>query len=151
MPIVPRDRISILVGKIFGKTGVSSEGRNRYSVSFPARDLMVWVSQSKSSSSGKGHWKYDFWSTMKMSTLEEILDSSGVMVMVNYVKMEYIVLNPSDIAWAIRYSSRLKSNEGPVTDFVVDIGMHPSYNLRPYDRLRKERRAVESRKIEDYP
>ena len=146
--MIPRERISLLMQEIFDTSDVSVKGRNRYSITFPEREMIVWVSQSKSSSSGKGHWKYDFWITMKMERLEEILDSSGVMVLVNYVKMEYIVLNPSDIAWAIRYSSRLKSNEGPVTDFVVDIGMHPSYNLRPYDRLRKERRAVQSWKIE---
>ena len=150
MPLLSKEQISSLMQDIFVTDDVSANGRNRYSITFPEREMMVWVSQSKSSSAGKGHWKYDFWNTMKMETLEEILDSSGVMVMVNYVKMEYIVLNPSDIAWAIRYSSRVKSNEGPVTDFVVDIGMHPSYKLRPYDRLRKERRVVKSWKIEDY-
>ena len=149
MPLLSRNQISLLMQDIFVTSNVSANGRNRYSILFPEREMMVWVSQTKSSSSGKGHWKYDFWNTMKMETLEEILDSSGVMVMVNYVKMEYIVLNPSDIAWAIRYSSRVKSNEGAVTDFVVDIGMHPSYNLRPYDRLRRERRAVRSWKIEE--
>ncbi len=145
---LPKESISLLLEEIFSTSHVTISGRNRYGINFPEREVMVWVAQSKPSSAGKGHWKYDFWNTIKMETLEEILDSSGVMVLVNYVKMEYIVLNPSDIAWAIRYSSRFKSNEGPVTDFVVDIGMHPSYNLRPYDRLRKERRLVKSRKIE---
>ena len=78
-----------------------------------------------------------------METLEGILDSSGTLILINYVDRLYIRLNPSDIGWALRYSSRNKSNEGAVTDFVVESKVQSSYVLRPYDRLRHERRPVD--------
>lgn len=142
-PRIPRGEIASLLEEIFQSEKVAPKSLNRYSITFPAREMMVYVSQSKPSTASRGHWKYDFFHTISMKTLEEILDSSGTLILVNYVDRLYIRLNPSDIGWALRYSSRNKSNDGAVTDFVVESKVQSSYVLRPYDRLRHERRPVE--------
>jgi len=103
----------------------------------------IYFSQCKPSAASKGHWKYDFFHTLSFSTVQEIGERSGFLILINYVDRTYALLNTGDLLWVARNSSRTKSNEGVVCDFVIERNNNGAYDLRPYDRQRQERHAVE--------
>tara|TARA_B100000029_G_C17417219_1_gene902929 strand:+ start:314 stop:781 length:468 start_codon:yes stop_codon:yes gene_type:complete len=138
---VTRETIAELLKQIFETEFVNIQSTNRYDVGTP-RGGRVFVSQSQPSRTSKGHWKYEFFHTITEKVIEEIMDGSGRLVLINYVDRLFVDLNSSDICWCIRHSSRIKGkNLEQVTDFVVErVGQE--YRLRPYDRFSNLRRKV---------
>ncbi|MDA8622767.1 hypothetical protein N9L38_00680 [Candidatus Poseidoniales archaeon] len=109
----------------------------------------IFFSQCKPSSASKGHWNYDFFHTIPVKRVEQIVDSGGKLVLINYVDKEYCLLSASELIWLCTYSSREKSNQGRVIDIVINFDEEKTgYFLRPYDRMGKERRLVEVEKYE---
>ena len=125
-------------------TDVSSNTVNRHlgHISSGGR-RMIYVSQCKPSKSSKGHWNYDFFHTLSFDLVVEIGEAFGILVLLNYVDRQFAVLTGGDLIWVAKYSSRNKSNDGMVCDLVIERGRNGEYYLRPYDRLRPERRRVE--------
>jgi hypothetical protein len=105
--------------------------------------MMYYFSQTKPSD--RGNWKYDYYHTLAFERLEEIADSRAELVLINYVDKSYCVLSPGDIVWLAKFSSRMKSNQGQVVDIVIERSENGEPRLRPYDRLRSERRVVQIR------
>jgi hypothetical protein len=104
--------------------------------------LDVYVSQCKPSSASDGKWDYHFFHTLGFETVQDIGIRSGILVLLNYVDKSYAVLDTADLMWVIKNSSRSKSNEGIVCDFVIDLDPSGTYYLRTYDRNRTARRNV---------
>jgi hypothetical protein len=140
---LPKSEILELLKKEFETEFVQTVSLNKFDVAVPMNRTRLYVSQSKPSTSSKGHWQYDFFHTVTFSVLEEVLDGLGVLVLVNYVDRIYTVLQSSDIAWVIRYSSREKGYNEEVTDFVIEKDVEQNYQLRPYDRFNPRRRAIQ--------
>ena len=140
---VSKEAVADLLKVVFGTEFVNSITINRYDIPEGGR---VFVSQSQPSRTSKGHWDYEFFHTITDQVIEEVMEGSGTIVLINYVDQTYSVLRPPDIAWAIRYSSRPKGYGEQVTDFVVEEtdGVH---YLRPYDRFSPFRRNIEVRAI----
>lgn len=139
---VPKSEIIELLKQEFDTGFVNSLNINKFDVITTMDRTRLYVSQSKPSKNSKGHWKYDFFHTITFSILEEVLDGLGKLVLVNYVDRIYTVLQSSDIAWVIRYSSREKGYDEEVTDFVIEKDVGPKYVLRPYDRFNPRRRTI---------
>ena len=99
---------------------LGSRGRNRFYLEGSSRGQMVFVSQSKPSEHSTGHWKYHFFHTIGASTVEEILEGGGNLILLDYVNSRYVRLNTGDIVWALLNSSRIKGKRNEsVVDFVV--------------------------------
>jgi len=103
----------------------------------------VFFSQTKPSAAGKGHWKYDFFHTLNVERIGEIAARGAMLVLINYVDKVWAMLDGADLIWLCTYSSRRKSNEGMVCDIVIERNDEGKYLLRPYDRMKIERRAVD--------
>jgi hypothetical protein len=142
MPRLKKAEIIGLAGTILGVETEQSSG-NWISVSNPASQEDVYVSQCKSSSTSKGNWVYDFFHTLGFEVVQEICRRSGILLLLNYEERKYAILDGADLVWVVRYSSRTKSNQGPVCDFVIDRERSAIFQLRPYDRMKLERRTVE--------
>ena len=108
----------------------------------------IFFSQCKPSSASKGHWSYDFFHTISVERIGEIAANGATMVLINYVDKLFAVLDGKDIVWLCVYSARNKSNEGFVCDIVVEKNDDGDFFLRPYDRIRGERRYIEVEKYE---
>lgn len=137
-----KSKLNILLNRIFGENDVQSKTVNRHWVGQTPSQALIFVSQCKPSSASKGHWKYEFFHTIKLDTILEILDSHGRILLLDYIRFRYCLLSPADIGWVLRYSSRNKSNEGPVVDICVKEKLDQVYCLKPYDTLRREERLV---------
>ena len=137
------DDVSILLKEFDVAKNVKSSTTNRHSGVVDSDRCLIYVSQCKPSKSSKGHWNYDFFHTLPFDLVMEIADSPGLLVLLNYVDRHITVLRGADLVWIAKYSSRNKSNEGLVCDLVVEKGRDGYYYLRPYDRMRPERRRVE--------
>jgi len=131
-----------VVSGILGQDIGASSG-NWLRVQSTNKDIEIYFSQCKPSSASKGKWTYDFFHTLGFSTVQDIGVRSGILVLLNYFDKTYVVLDSADLMWVVKYSSRKKSNDGIVCDFVIDRDSSGNYNLRPYDRQRIERRRVE--------
>ena len=136
---VPREAVVGLLKVVFDTEFVKAITINRYDIPVRGR---VFVSQSQPSRTSKGHWDYDFFHTITDRVIEEVMEGSGTIVLINYVDQTYSVLRPPDIAWAIRHSSRPKGYGEQVTDFVVEE-TDEGHCLRPYDRFSPYRRSIE--------
>lgn len=143
---VPRDVIVELLKRIFDTEFVNALTINRYDVG-TARGGRVFVSQCQPSRTSKGHWDYDFFHTITAEVIEEVMGGTGIILLINYVDRIYSVLSASDIAWAVRHSSRPKGYNEHVTDFVVERAEDGIYHLRPYDRFSRIRRKIDVRAI----
>ena len=139
---LPKSEVLNLLRNEFATELIRSVNLNRYDISIPNHRTRLYVSQSKPSKNSKGHWQYEFFHTLTFSVLEEVLDGLGVLLLVNYVDRTYTVLQSSDIAWVIRYSSREKGYDEEVTDFVIEKDSEGKYQLRPYDRFNPRRRSI---------
>jgi len=106
----------------------------------------LFFSQCKPSSASKGHWRYDFFHTISVGRIGEIVANGATMVLINYVDKLYTVLDGEDLVWLCVFSTRNKSNEGVVCDIVVEKNDDDDYLLRPYDRISSERRKIEVQK-----
>jgi len=144
---LPISEIVNLLKSEFKTEFINSVNMNKYDISMPNQGSRLYVSQSKPSKSSKGNWKYEFFHTLDFSVLEEVLDGIGILILVNYVDRIYVVLQSSDIAWAIRYSSRAKGYDEEVTDFVIEKNTEDEYQIRPYDRFNPRRRSVNINKF----
>lgn len=142
MQRLSKSEVANVVGDIIGQSVATTTG-NWLRVESPRKELEVYFSQCKPSSASKGKWTYDFFHTLRFSTVQEIGVQSGILVLLNYLDKTYAVLDSADLMWVVKFSSRSKSNEGLVCDFVIDRDSAGNYNLRPYDRQRVERRRVE--------
>lgn len=134
--------VANVVSGILGKDAEPTTG-NWLSVPSSKKELEVYFSQCKPSSASKGKWNYDFFHTLGFSTLQDIGVRSGILILINYLDKTYAILDSADLMWVVKYSSRNKSNDGVVCDFVIDRDSGGNYNIRPYDRQRNERRHVE--------
>ncbi|MDC0656105.1 hypothetical protein OAP41_04350 [Candidatus Poseidoniaceae archaeon] len=103
----------------------------------------IFFSQTKPSAAGKGHWKYDFFHTLAVERIGEIAATGAMLVLINYVDKVWVILDGADLVWLCTYSSRRKSNDGMVCDIVIERNDAGEYLLRPYDRMKVERRRVE--------
>ena len=108
----------------------------------------IFFSQCKPSSASKGHWSYDFFHTISLERIGEIASNGATMVLINYVDKIFAVLDGEDIVWLCVYSTRNKSNSGVVCDIVIERNDHGDFFLRPYDRIRSERREIEVEKYD---
>lgn len=142
MQRLSKPEVAEVVGKILGEPVGLTSG-NWLQVQAAAKGLEVYFSQCKPSSASKGKWSYDFFHTLGFETVQDIGVRSGILVLLNYLDKTYAVLDSADLMWVAKYSSRNKSNDGVVCDFVIDRDISGSYNLRPYDRQRSDRRRVE--------
>ena len=139
-----KHEVSLLLEEHDIARDISSDTVNRHRGQIsPVGRRMIYVSQCKPSTSSKGHWNYDFFHTLSFDLVTEIGDDSGIVVLLDYVNRKFAVLTAGDLIWVAKFSSRNKSNEGMVCDFVIDRGRDGEYCLRPYDRMRPERRRVE--------
>lgn len=105
----------------------------------------IFFSQTKPSAAGKGHWKYDFFHTLSVERIGEIAANGAMLVLINYVDKVWAILDGADLVWICTYSSRRKSNEGMVCDIVIERNDSGDYLIRPYDRMKIERRNIEVR------
>jgi len=136
-----KSEITELLKVIFETEFIIPISVNRYDVG-AQRGGRVFVSQSQPSRTSKGHWKYEFFHTITEKVIEEVMDGSGVLVLINYVDRLYVALSPSDISWSVRHSSRVKGKDlEQVTDFVIERS-GDRHLLRPYDRYSRFRRQV---------
>ena len=138
---ISKEVIVGLLKKEFQTEFVNVISLNRYDIG-TARGGRVFVSQCQPSRTSKGHWKYEFFHTITEEVIEEVMNGSGVILLVNYVDEIYAVLNASDIVWAVRHSSRIKGYKEKVTDIVVDKIPDGTFQLRPYDRFSRVRRHI---------
>ena len=136
-----KEKLNDILSHVFDENGIQSETVNRHWRDQVPTKSLIFVSQCKPASDST-KWKYEFFSTIKLDTILEILDSHGSMLLIDYVRLRYSLLGPADIGWLLRYSSRNKSNEGPVVDVVVKEKLDQVYCLKPYDTLRREDRPV---------
>lgn len=136
---VSKEAVVDLLKGVFETEFVKAITINRYDIPGGGR---VFVSQCQPSRTSKGHWDYDFFHTITDQVIEEVMEGSGTIVLINYVDHLYSVVRPPDIAWAIRHSSRPKGYGEQVTDFVVEEA-DGGHCLRPYDRFSPFRRSIE--------
>ena len=87
--------------------------------------------------------EYEFFHTIKLSTVLEVLDTHGSILLIDYIRRRYCLLGPADIGWIIRFSSRNKSNEGQVVDVVIKEKLDQIYVLKPMDTHKKQERGIE--------
>lgn len=142
MPRLKKEELTHLASDILARDVVDASG-NWLTISSPSSNEEIYVSQCRSSSNSKGNWTYDFFHTISFEVVQEIGRSSGILLLVNYEEYKYTILDGADLIWVARYSSRNKSNQGPVCDFVVDREVSAEYQLRPYERMKAERRRLE--------
>jgi hypothetical protein len=103
----------------------------------------IFFSQTKPSAAGKGHWKFDFFHTLSVERIGEIAANGAMLILINYVDKVWTILDGADLIWLCTYSSRRKSNDGMVCDIVIERNDEGEYLIRPYDRMKIERRNVE--------
>lgn len=127
---------------------IGADSKNRFWSTSNRTKSLVYVSQCKSSEAGRGKWHYVFFHTIPIETVMEIGNNNGVLVLINYSEGLLSILMPGDLVWIARYSSRNKSNEGVVCDFVIDKNKKGEFQLRPYDRMRPERLEIKVIEIE---
>lgn len=142
MPRLSKTAVAALLPSVIGQPGTPLT-TNWMRVFPEPQPLDLYVSQCKPSSASDGKWDYHFFHTLSFETIQEIGVRSGILILLNYVDQLFAVLDTSDMMWVVRYSSRSKSNEGIVCDFVIDLDASGSYYLRPYDRNRSVRRNVQ--------
>jgi hypothetical protein len=118
-------------------------GGNWLQVAVTEKNCRVYHSQCKPSTASKGHWKYEFFNTLRFKTVEAICKESSCLVLLNYVHKVFAVLDGADLLWLARFSGRQKSNEGEVIDIVIVRDEEGDYKLIPYDKSRRESREVE--------
>jgi len=137
-----KEEVQSLISPLFKSNEISAQTTNRFWKIESTKRSLLYVSQCKPSNSSKGNWKYEFFHTIKLSTILEILETHGSLLLIDYVRLRYCLLGPADIGWIIRFSSRNKGNEGQVVDIVIKEKFQQSYYLRPYDTHRKEERQI---------
>lgn len=142
MQRLTKPEVANVVSEILDQAAATTAG-NWLRVQSSSKELEVYFSQCKPSSASKGKWTYDFFHTLAFQTVQDIGVRSGILVLLNYLDKTYVVLDSADLMWVVKYSSRNKSNDGIVCDFVIDRDSSGNYNLRPYDRQRIERRRME--------
>ena len=125
-----------------------SSGGNWVDIPVGAGQERIFFSQCKPSSASKGHWSYDFFHTIAVERIGEIAANGATIVLINYLDKKFSVLDGEDIVWLCVYSVRNKSNEGVVCDIVVEKDDNGDFFLRPYDRIRSERRKIEVKKFD---
>jgi hypothetical protein len=142
MSRLSKEEVSEVVTKILGEKPTPLPG-NWFRASPASAEVDVYYSQCKPSAASKGKWNYDFFHTLSFETVQNIGVRSGILILMNYIDRTYAVLDSADLMWVVKFSSRNKTNDGLVCDFVIDRDVGGAYNLRPYDRQRSDRRSVE--------
>ena len=137
-----KDKILSLLTDLFVESEIETQTINRFSILGLPRKSLMYVSQCKPSTSSRGNWTYEFFHTIKLSTVLEVLDTHGYVLLIDYIRKRYCLLGPADIGWIIRFSSRNKSNEGQVIDVVIKEKLDQIYVLKPMDTHRKQERTV---------
>ena len=137
-----KGEIEPLLKEMFADIQIYGETINRYWTFASPKKSLLYVSQCKPSTESKGHWRYEFFHTIKLSTIFEVLETHGSILLIDYVRLRHCLLGPADLGWIIRYSSRIKSNEGQVVDIVIKEKYDQMYVLRPMDTHKKEERDV---------
>ena len=138
-----KDEIVQIANSIIGQT--SPANGNWIETRSKASTCKIYHSQCKPSSASKGHWKYDFFHTLRLDTLLEVCEESSHVLLLNYIYKSYALLNGADLLWLARFSGRKKSNEGEVIDIVIIRNDEGTFELVPYDKSRIERRKIEVR------
>ena len=124
-------------------TSAVGSGRNWIDIEVPSGIERLFFSQCKPSAASKGHWKYDFFHTISIERMGEITANGATMILINYVDKVFSVLDGEDIVWLCTHSSRRRNDVGYVCDIVIERDNAGVYVLRPYDRMKVERRKVE--------
>jgi hypothetical protein len=137
-----KEQIIPLLADLFTDSEIENQTLNRFWTIGPPRKSLMYVSQCKPSTSSRGNWKYEFFHTIKLSTVLEVLETHGKILLIDYIRKRYCLLGAADIGWIIRFSSRNKSNEGQVIDVVIKEKLEQVYVLRPMDTHKKEERIV---------
>ena len=137
-----KDQIMPLLMDLFEESVIETQTLNRFWAFGPPRKSLMYVSQCKPSSSSRGNWKYEFFHTIKLSTVLEVLETHGNILLIDYIRKRYCLLGAADIGWTLRFSSRNKSNEGQVVDVVIKEKLDQVYVLKPMDTHRKQEREV---------
>ena len=134
--------LKLVRAEIFAKA-VPSIG-NWITLPPPSENQRMFFSQCKPSRASKGHWTYDFFHTISIERIQEIVAFGCNLILINYVDGLYCALGADEIVWLCTYSSRDKSNQGRVIDIVINHDREKDgYFMRPYDRMGKERKSVE--------
>jgi len=137
-----KDQIMPLLTDLFTESEIEPQTVNRFWTFGPPKKSLMYVSQCKPSASSRGNWKYEFFHTIKLSTVLEVLETHGKILLIDYIRNRYCLLGAADIGWIIRFSSRNKSNEGQVVDVVIKEKLDQVYVLKPMDTHRKQERNV---------
>jgi hypothetical protein len=137
-----KNEIEPLLSDLFSEAEIETQTVNRFWTFGPSKKSLLYVSQCKSSSNSRGNWTYEFFHTIKLSTVLEVLETHGNILLIDYIRKRYCLLGPADIGWIIRFSSRNKSNEGQVIDIVIKEKFDQIYVLRPMDTHKKQERSV---------
>lgn len=137
-----KNEIEPLLSDLFSNAEIETQTVNRFWAFGPPKKSLLYVSQCKPSSNSRGNWIYEFFHTIKLSTVLEVLETHGNILLIDYIRKRYCLLGPADLGWIIRFSSRNKSNEGQVIDVVIKEKFDQIYVLRPMDTHKKQERDV---------
>ena len=136
------DECKKLIGSLVRMEEIDNRGNNRFFFTKHRTYSLVYVSQTKSSEDSKGHWDYQFFHTLGMSTISEILEGGGMLLLIDYMNRRHCLLRTEDIVWLIRHSSR---DKGGKKESVVDIVIQESngeFYLDPYKKEVTDKRLV---------
>ena len=131
-----------LVGVIFGRRHISSKGRNRYYLGDTSHEKMVYVSQSKPSKDSKGKWEYEFFHTLSVETMIEIIQSGAYLILLDYINRRHVLLKLEDILWAFQFNTRIKGEQKEWTLDIVVKELNGEFFLTSYKKKIDNKRLV---------
>ena len=131
-----------IVEKIFAKRGTSSKGRNRFYLEGGHHEPMVYVSQTKPSRDSKGKWEYEFFHTLSVETMIEIIQGGGLLVLLDYINRRHILLELADILWVFQFNTRIKGEQKKWTLDIVVKELNEEFFLTSYKKEIDNKRLV---------